>query len=73
MIKVVCYTYLAATIIFLNIIERKYKRQIFPPDPIILAFMVLGWIYGRSDLGHKFGHKFSISSHIMIQEVVDMI
>ena len=36
MIKVVCYTYLAATIIFLNVIERKYKRQIFPPDPIIL-------------------------------------
>ena len=26
-------------------------------------FMDLGWIYGRSDLGHKFGHKFSISSH----------
>ena len=37
MIKVVCYTYLAATTIFLNVIERKYKRQIFPPDPIILA------------------------------------
>ena len=36
MIKVVCYTYLAATTIFLNVIERKYKRQIFPPDPIIL-------------------------------------
>ena len=26
-------------------------------------FMVLGEIYGCSDLGHKFGHKFSISSH----------
>ena len=37
MIKVVCYTYLAATTIFLNVIERKNKRQIFPPDPIILA------------------------------------
>ena len=37
MIKVVCYTYLAATTIFLNVIERKYKRQIFPPDPIILG------------------------------------
>ena len=36
-------------------------------------FMVLGQIYGHSDLGHKFGHKFSISSHIMIQAVVDMI
>ena len=36
-------------------------------------FLVLGQIYGHSDLGHKFGHKFSISSHIMIQEVVDMI
>ena len=37
MIKVVCYTHLAATTIFLNVIERKYKRQIFPPDPIILG------------------------------------
>ena len=36
-------------------------------------FMVLGQIYGHSDLGHKFGHKFSISSHIMIQAVVNMI
>ena len=36
-------------------------------------FMVLGRIYGHSDLGHKFGHKFSISSHIMIQAVVNMI
>ena len=26
-------------------------------------FMLLRRIYGRSDLGHKFGHKFSISSH----------
>ena len=41
MIKVVCYTYLAATTIFLNVIERKYKRQIFPPDPIILAEFTL--------------------------------
>ena len=36
-------------------------------------FLVLGQIYGHSDLGHKFGHKFSISSHIMIQAVVNMI
>ena len=36
--KFVCYTYLAATTIFLNVIERKYKRQIFPPDPIILVY-----------------------------------
>ena len=35
-IKVVCYTYLAATTNFLNVIERKYQRQIFLPDPIIL-------------------------------------
>ena len=41
MIKVVCYTYLAATTIFLNVIERKYKRQIFPPDPIILDRIIL--------------------------------
>ena len=34
--------------------------------------MVLGQIYGRSSLGHKFGHKFPISSHIMILALVNM-
>ena len=39
MIKAVCYIYLAATTTYpnLNIIERKFKRQILMPDPIILA------------------------------------
>ena len=45
MIKVVCYTYLAATTIFLNVIERKYKRQIFPLDPIILAYVTYMYRY----------------------------
>ena len=36
-------------------------------------FMVLGWIYGRSNLSNKFGHKFSISSHSMVKAIVNMV
>ena len=35
LIKVVCYILLPQQL-YLNVIERKYKRQIFMPDPIIL-------------------------------------
>ena len=63
MIKVVCYTYLAATTIFLNVIERKYKRQIFPPDPIILGHVSICHLVWKLAIG---------LCGLVIQDVMDV-